>query len=378
MEKLYITTHYYDIVTRELDKSIEAYELWRRTYPRDSTPTNNLAVFYGDIGKLNESLEKAQETMRLSPYASLSFNVLSRGFIALNRVAEAKAIRQRQLDLKLDSTGDHRGLFNIAFLQGDAAEMQRQADWAKGKSDEFLLLDGVAEAAAFSGQLQKAREVYRQAADSAERSKFRESAAAITARSAIVEATFGNQSQARQLAAQALNLDRGRETLPFAGLAFSLAGDSAQATAAANELSKLSPLDTIVNSVNLPMIRAGAAISQDNPGKAIESLQASIPYEFGWEARVMPNYIRGLALLKMRQGKEAAAEFQKILDHRGLCLFSPMCSLSHLQLGRARALSGDNAGARTAYQDFFALWKDADPDIPILKEAKAEYAKLQQ
>jgi serine/threonine protein kinase/tetratricopeptide (TPR) repeat protein len=376
VEKLYITTHYYDIVTREVDKSIEAYQLWKRTYPRDSIPTNNLAVFYGDSGKLNESLVEAQETMRLSPDAALSYQVLSRGFLSLNRVAEAKAIRQRQLDLKLDSTGDHRGLFNIAFLQGDAAEMQRQADWAKGKSDEFLVLEGVAEAAAFSGQLQKARDVYRQAADSAQRGKFRESAAAIIARSAIVEAALGNQSQARQLAAQALNLDRGRETLPFAGLAFSLAGDSAQATAAATELSKLSPLDTIVNSVSLPEIHAGLEISQGNPAKAIESLQASIPYEFGWEARVTPNYIRGLALLKMRQGKEAAAEFEKIFDHRGICLSWPMCSLSHLQLGRARELSGDNAGARAAYQDFFALWKDADPDVPVLKEAKAEYAKL--
>jgi len=377
VEKLYITTHYYDIVTREVDKSIEAYQLWRRTYPRDSIPTNNLAVFYGDIGKLNESLEEAQETMRLSPDAALSYQVLSRGFLALNRVAEAKAIRQRQLDLKLDSTGDHRALLNIAFLQGDAAEMRRQADWAKGKSDEFLMLEGVAEAAAFSGQLEKAREVYRQAADSAQRAKFRESAGAIIARSAIVEAVFGNQTQARQLAAQALNLDRGRVTLPFAGLAASLAGDTAQATAAANELNKLSPLDTVVNNVSLPTIRAGLEIGQGNPAKAIDLLQASIPYEFGWEARVTPNYVRGLALLKMRQGKEAAAEFQRILDHRGICLSAPMCSLSHLQLGRARTLSGDNAGARAAYQDFFALWKDADPDVPVLKEAKAEYAKLQ-
>jgi len=378
VEKLYITTHYYDIVTREVDKSIEAYQLWKRTYPRDSIPTNNLAVFYGDTGKLNESLVEAQETMRLSPDAALSYQVLGRGFLALNRFAEAKAIRQRQIDLKLDSTGDHRGLFAMAFLQGDAAEMQRQADWAKGKSDEFLMLEGEAEVAAFSGQLQKAREAYRQAADNAQRGKFREAAAAITARSAIVEAVFGNQSPARQLAVEALNLDRGRETLPFAGLASSLAGESAQATAAANELSKLSPLDTMVNNVSLPAIRAGIEINRGDPAKAVESLQASIPYEFGWESRVTPNYIRGLAQLKMRQGKEAAAEFQKILDHRGICQTSPFCSLSHLQLGRARALSGDNAGARTAYQDFFALWKDADPDVPILKEAKAEYAKLQQ
>src|SRR5258708_39350576 len=179
VEKLYITTHYYDIVTREVDKSIEAYQLWRRTYPRDSIPTNNLAVFYGDIGKLNQSLEEAQETMRLSPDAALSYQVLSRGFLALNRVAEAKAIRQRQLDLKLDSTGDHRALLNIAFLQGDAAEMQRQADWAKGKSDEFLMLEGVAEAAAFSRQFQKARGGYPPAAGSPPRGTFSGSARAL-------------------------------------------------------------------------------------------------------------------------------------------------------------------------------------------------------
>jgi eukaryotic-like serine/threonine-protein kinase len=376
VEKLYITTHYYDIVTREIDKSIEAYQLWRRTYPRDSIPTNNLAVFYGETGKLNESLEEAQETMRLSPDAALSYQVLGRGFLALNHVAEAKVIRQRQLDLKLDGTGDHRSLFTIAFLQGDTAEMQRQADWAKGKSDEFVMLEAVAEAAAFSGQLQKAREVYRQAVDGAQRGKFRESAGAIMARSAIVEAAFGNQSQARQLAVDALKVDPGRETLPFAALASSLAGDSAQAAAAANELSKLSPLDTVVNNVWLPAIHAGIEISRGNPAKAVESLQASIPYEFGWTARVAPNYVRGLAQLNMRQGKEAAAEFQKILDHRGICVTSPLCSLSHLQLGRARVLSGDNAGGRAAYQDFFALWKNADPDVPVLKEAKAEYAKL--
>ncbi len=378
LEKLYITTHYYDIVTGEIDKSIEAYQLWRRTYPRDSIPTNNLAVFYGDIGKLDESLVEAQETMRLSPDASLSYQVLSRGFLALNRVAEAKTIRQRQIDLKLGSTSDHRFLYWIAFLQPDAAEMQRQVDWAKGKPDEFLMLEAVAEEAAFSGRLKKAGEGYRQAVDAAQRAKFTEAAAGITARHAIVEAAVGNLPQARQLAAEALSIDRGRESLPFAGVASSLAGDSGPAMAAAEELSKQFPLDTMINNVSLPAIHAGIEISHGNPAKAVEALQKSIPYEFGWETRVTPNYMRGLALLKMRQGKEAAAEFQKILDHRGLCLTSPLCSLSHLQLGRAQALAGDNAGARAAYQDFLALWKDADLDVPILKEAKAEYAKLQQ
>ncbi len=377
-EKLYITTHYYDIVTGELDKSIEAYQLWKRTYPRDSIPTNNLAVFYGDTGKLNECLEEAQQTMQLAPEAALSYQVLSRAYMGLNRLAETKSIKQRQIDRKLDGTADHRTLFALAFLEGDSAEMQRQTDWAKSKPDEFIMLDGATEAAASAGRLQKARELQSQAVDIAQRGKFPEIAANMAARFAIIEAAVGNSSPARQKAQQALAISRGRESLPFAGMAAAMAGDSASAIAAADELKKRFPLDTMINNVQLPAIHASNEISRGDSAKAVEMLQASVPYEFGWEARVTPNYLRGLAYLKMRQGKEAAEEFQKILDHRGLCSTLPVCPLSHLQLGRARALSGDSAGARTAYQDFFALWKDADPDVPILKEAKAEYAKLPQ
>ncbi len=377
-EKLYITTHYYDIVTGELDKSIEAYQLWTRTYPRDSIPTNNLAVFYGDTGKLNECLEEAQQTMRLAPEAALSYQVLSRAFMGLNRFAETKSIKQRQIDLKLDGTGDHRTLYALAFLEGNSAEMQRQADWAKGKPDEFIVLDGMAEAAAFSGRLQKARELHGQAVEIAQRGKFQEAAANMAARFAIIEAVVGNSSPARQQSQKALAMDRGRESLPFAGLAAAMAGDSVQATGAADELKKRFPLDTVINNISLPAIHASNEINRGNPAKAVEMLQTSVPYEFGWESRVTPNYIRGLAYLKMGQGSQAASDFQKVLDHRGVCSTLPMCSLSHLQLGRALTLTGDKTTARTAYQDFFALWKDADPDVPILKEAKAEYAKLQQ
>ena len=246
LEKLYITTHYYDIVTGELDKSIEAYELWRRTYPRDWIPTNNLAAFYGQIGKHQESLDRALETMRLAPNAALSYQVLGRAYFALGRVAEAKAIRLRQIDLKLDSTGDHRALYGIAFFEGDGSGMQRQLDWAKGKPDEFLLFEASAEVAAYSGQMQKSRGLYRQAIEGAQRGKFVESAAGITARSAIGEARVGNTDQARQQALAALAMDRSRETLPFAGIALAMAGDVTQANAVADELSKRFPLDTVV------------------------------------------------------------------------------------------------------------------------------------
>ncbi len=172
-------------------------------------------------------------------------------------------------------------------------------------------------------------------------------------------------------------MDRSRPTLFFAGLAQSIAGDVRQAAAIADELSKRFPVDTFVNSIAVPVIRGQREVKRGNPAKAIELLQAAAPYEAGWAAHALPNYVRGQAYLKAHQGKEAAAEFKKILDHRGICSTSPACALSHLQLARARAMSGDGAGARTAYQDFFALWKDADPDVPILKESKAEYAKLQ-
>jgi eukaryotic-like serine/threonine-protein kinase len=378
LEKLYITTHYYDIVTGERDKSIESYELWRRTYPRDSIPANNLAVGYSDVGKHEQSLERALETMRLAPDAALSYQVLGRAYVALNRLAEAKAIRQKQLELKLDGTGDHRSLYNIAFIEGDVAEMQRQVQWAKGKPDEFIMLEGVAEAAYSGGQMQKGRDAYRQAIEGAQAGKFREMAAAITARFAINEARVGNTAQAHQQALAAPSRDRSRESLPFAGLALAMAGDSTQASAIADDLTKRFRSDTISHNLWVPMIRAQIELARGAPAKVVDLLQPTVPYELGWDARMLPIYMRGQAYLKAKQGPEAATEFQKILDHRGICITSPFCSLSHLQLGRARALAGDNDAARTAYQDFFALWKDADQDVPILKEAKAEYTKLQQ
>src|SRR6266567_8152809 len=376
LEKLYISTHYYDNVTGELDKSIEAYQLWKRTYPRDSIPTNNLGVAYSSMGKFDQGLEEAQETMRLDPNSAFSYGVLGGAYLGLNRLAEARAVRQKEIALNLGSTNSHRDLYMLDFLEGDTAGMQREAEWAKGKPDEFFMLETVAEAAAFSGQLRKSREAYHQAIESAQRGKFEEGAAGIAARQGMTEDMFSNSLKAREAAQAAVAMNRSRFTLIFAGMAQSMAGDVRQATGTADELSKRFPTDAFVNSVWVPSIRGEIEINRGNPGKAIELLQAASPYEFGFFPRMLPTYVRGQAYLRARQGKEAAAEFQKVLDHRGSCQTSPQCALAHLQLARARALSGDATGARSAYQDFFAIWKDADPDISILKEAKAEYAKL--
>jgi serine/threonine protein kinase/tetratricopeptide (TPR) repeat protein len=376
-EKLYISSHYYEIATGEIDKSMEVYQLWKRTYPRDSIPTNNLAVDNSWMGKYDQALGYAQETMRLDPNSAFSYGVLGGAYIGLNRFAEAKAIRQKEVELQLDAMNSHTDLYVLDFMTGDAAGMQRETEWAKGKPDEFDMLEVAAEANASAGKLRQARELYRQAIDGAQQAKLPESTAVITARQADVEAFVSNLNPAREGARAALALNRNRGALFFAAVAYSMAGAFAEASPLADELSKRYPTDTFVTNTWVPSIRGLIEINRSNPAKAIESLRAATPYEFGWPTRVLPNYVRGLAYLKARQGKEGAEEFQKILDHRGVCGTSPICSLTHVQLARARLLSGDNAGARTAYQDFFALWKDADPDIPILKEAKAEYAKLQ-
>jgi eukaryotic-like serine/threonine-protein kinase len=376
LEKFYISTHYYDIVTGEVDKSIEAYLLWEQTYPRDPIPRNNLAVFYSAFGNVDKALPEALENLRLAPNESLSYQVLAITYQMLNRFSEANSIRQKQASLKLDTMFDHVDLYGLAFLNDDAAGMQREADWGKGKSDEFNLLEVEAEAAAGTGKLQKARELYRQAIDSAQRGKFTEPAAMIASHQAMVEASYGNPVQAREAARSALAMSRSRFVLPAAGMALAVVGDTAQAAAIGNELIKGSPTGTFVNSLAVPWIHAEIEVSHGSAAKALDDLQPAAIYEFGRFTRTFTNDIRGRAYLKAKQGKEAAVEFQKILDHPGLCVTSPDCTLAHLQLGRARVLSGDAAGARAAYQDFFALWKDADTDIPILKDAKAEYARI--
>ena len=378
LEKLYISTHYYENVTGEWDKAIEAYQLWKRTYPRDSIPTNNLSVAYNlYLGKFDQGLTEALETLRLEPNSAFSYEVLANSYLGLNRFAEAKAVLEKQVALKLDNVGDHQQLYILAFLENDASEMQRESDWAKGKADEFEMLGTVAEATAFSGKLQKANELYRQAVESALSGKFNEIAAHISSRQAETSALVGSETQSLAIARAAMGKDQSLNTLAVVGFVQAMVGDTRQASAIVDELHKRFPADSFVNDIWVPMIRGEIEVNHGDPSKAIEFLQVVAPYEAGFVAHLRPNYVRGQAYLKAHQGKEAAAEYQKILDHRGICRTALVCSLAHLQLARARAMSGDGAGATTAYQDFLALWKDADPDVPILKQAKAEYAKLQ-
>jgi hypothetical protein len=305
-------------------------------------------------------------------------------YIALNRLDEAKATYEQALARKLKNPFFHLPLYQIAFLQKDAAGMAQQVARSAGMpGPEHELLGMEADSAAYSGRLVDARELSRRAVDSAERAEEKEAAATYSALSGLREALFANADEARRRAALAMGRSAGRDVQYGAALAFAYAGDNRRAQELANDLGKSFPEATLVQFNYLPTLRAKLAVSRGNASEALESLRAATPYElgqttsstYGWTA-LYPVFVRGEAYLAAHDGSKASAEFQKILDYRGIVLNEPIGALVHLQIGRAYAMQGDTVKARAAYQDFLTLWKDADPDIPILIAAKSEYAKL--
>ena len=374
LEKLYISSHYYAIVTGEIDKEIEVYNLWRQTYPRDAVPTNNLTIAYAETGRFEQSLQEALETLRLDSAHIVYILRCVRRLFALNRFAEAKALIQRAETLKLDFMSVHRRPTTWHTSKRTPPPCSTRSSCPAASRKNISMLDTIAQSEAASGKLQSARKSYEQSVEMAKRGGFPGGAADCASHLAIMEALAGNASAAQSGARAALALDRSQAILASSGLASAFAGDLRAATSVADELHQRFPLNTLAANLDVPAIRAAVALNQHNPAQALQLLQAAAPYELGFDA--VPNYIRGLAYLQAKQGTEAAAEFRKILDHRWVGLRYALRSWSHLQLGRALALAGDNPGARTAYQDFFALWKDADPDVPALKQAKAEYDKL--
>jgi tetratricopeptide (TPR) repeat protein len=362
-EKFYITTGYFELVTEEVEKRIEALELWKRMYPRDAVARNNFAAEYNDMGKFNEGLAEAQEAVRLAPSHYTAYEALGMAYLGLNRFAEAKEVRQKQLTLNVSNHWDHSDLYAIAVVENDTAGMQREIEWAKGKTYEFVLLRTIGEKLAAEGKAQDAREAYRRAVETARRGGF-----AILAKNRAVdldlmETLLGHFSKTSHETQAAPGAFVHRSALETAGHVYAMRGDARRATAIADELVKRSPTGTYVNNVWAPSIRAELEISRGNAAKAITLLQEAFPYEFGWQAQNWANYDRGRAYLQLKRGMAGS-------------LSSVVYALSHVQLARALAISGDTAAARTAYQNFFNLWKDADPDVPILKEAKAEYAQL--
>jgi tetratricopeptide (TPR) repeat protein len=397
-EKLYISAHYYEMVTGQGERAIEVYESWKETYPRDTVPRDNLALRYSTIGQYEKALANASEAMRLNAKDVFAYQNVSDAYEKLNRYDEAKAVAEQAIAQNADSIGVHVTLYDIAFIRNDAAGMQREIAWAAGKPEELFMLfpQGMADYAL--GRAHRARDTITRAANLAEQRGFKAVAANARAGMSVLEAAFGNTQEARQRATGVLTPSADRNTRMTVASALAIAGDANGTQKLIDELAKDFPLDTLLNNVALPVTRAIMEIQRNNPTQAITLLEAARPYEpsgFG------PMYVRGKAYLQAGDGAKAAAEYQKILDHRGLEPLNPVYALARLGLGRAYALqAGVGAGsprrmpaptalpqgatvqsdalahARTAYQDFLAFWKDADPDIPVLKHAKEEYEKL--
>ena len=384
-EKYAISTSFYMVVTGNMKKAEKTCELWIQAYPRAEIPHDFLSgIIYPVSGQYEKAVVEATKAIHLNPDFPISYRLLSVSYIALNRVDEAKATYGQALKRKLDHPDFRIDLYGIAFLQDDAVGMAQQVAWSGGKpgvEEELLALE--ADTAAYSGRLREARDFSRRAMDSAGRAQELEAAATYSALSGLREALFGNADEARRRATSAMARSIGRDAQYGAALALAYANDDKRAQALTDDLGKRLPEDTAVQFNYLPALRAKLAVSRGNAAEALDSLRIAAPYDLGqstsgvyaWTA-LYPVFVRGEAYLAAHQGKQAAAEFQKVLDHPGIVLNEPIGALAHLQIGRAYAMQGDTAKAETAYQEFLTLWKDADPDIPILIAAKSEHEKL--
>jgi eukaryotic-like serine/threonine-protein kinase len=383
-EKYLILAAYDKEVTGNLEKAEQTCRLWIQDYPRSQIPHSYLAgAVYPPLGQYQKGVEEAREATRLSPDFPISYAFLMFNYIALNRLDDAKAVYKLASEYKLGHLFYSAALYQIAFLENDSDGMARQVARSAGQPGEDELSGLEAETIAYSGRLRNSQETSRRAMESAERAGEKEAAATYLALSALRGALFGDAEEARRRAVLTMTRSSGRDVQYGAALALAYAGDDGRALALADDLNKRFPEDTLVQSNFLPVLRAKVALIRGNGSEAIEILRVATAHElgvttastFGWTG-MHPVFVRGEAYLAARQGGEAASEFQKILDHRGIVVNEPIGALAHLGLARAYVLQGDTAKAKAAYQDFLTLWKDADPDIPILIAAKSEYARL--
>ena len=382
-EKLEIAAAYHGVGSGDLRAAEQDYELWNGSYPRDYEPLLSLGFIHSTMGQYEKAAGETQESIRLQPNDVSLYGNLASSDLALGRDDAAQGVIREAQARKLDDVDLHEVSYLIAFLHGDAAGMAREISWASDKkSIEDLMTSLESDSQAYYGHEARARELSLRAVEAARRFGLKEAPADWKANSAVREAFIGNGAMARQEAGKALQLASGRDVEAEVALALAVSGD-AGAMKLASDLAKKYNSDTLVNDYWLPAIRGQIELAHNQPSRAIESLEAATGTELGDtltfvdHACLWPVYVRGEAYLAGHQGNAAAAEFQKFLDHRSLVSNCPTGALAHLGLARAYVLQGDTMKARAAYQDFLTLWKDADRDIPILSEAKSEYAKLQ-
>ena len=378
-ERFYIEAHYHESVTGNLEKARQVYEVWEKTYPRDDIAHFNLSGNALNLGQFDRAEQEAKESLELLPGDCLSYGNLLSAYVNRNRLAEAHAIAEEAEQKKADCFHFQLYRYQLAFLEQDQAEMARVAarsagEWGVGS------LDAESKTAAYYGHLKQSREFLHQAIASAQQAREMQLPLVFEAWAADSEGFLGNADLARRQATEALRRSSSRDVEGAAALALALAGEMRRAQSLADNLAKRFPQDTIVQFNYLPSVRAQLALRRKDPSKAIEALKLAVPYELAdmeGSNTLYCVFLRGQAYLMARQGSDAVTEFQKILDHPGIVLNQITGALAHLGLARAYVLEGDTTKAKVAYQDFLTLWKDADADIPVLKQAKTEYLKLQ-
>ena len=380
-EKFYIESHYYHFVTGDLVKAKQVYEVWTQTYPREEVPLTNLGTLYQTLGQYEKALEDFKAAQRLSNSAINYVNLLT-VLVNLNRAAEAVKVEADAAAKKVDSPGIRLARYQLAFLRSDDAGMAEQVAWAaEHAADESVLPCYQADTAAFFGQLGKARELTRQAVAEAQHAGRKERAAGCEAQAALREALFGNGGDARRFASNALRNSSGKDVLFVAALALALVGDTNSAAEVAEGMKVRFPEDTVVQSNYLPTLYAQIALNDGDKSRALEFLKNAAAYEIGlpgagsYSTNMYPVYVRGQALLALHQGGEAAAEFQKLLNWQGVVGNEPIGALAQLQLARARAMNGETAESKAAYNTFLLLWKNADKDFPLVSAVQAEVPK---
>jgi len=379
-ERFYIMGHYYDLFTLDPEKALAAYDQWRQTYPRDTAPLDNSALLYGFIGQPQKGLDAAIQAMHLDAKDAYALANTASAYEALNRFEEAKSVAEQAVALKLDGSGVHLTLADIAFIRGDQAGYDHEIARSVGTPDEsfMLLFKGFGQGAL--GKVRASRETLQKARSEMAQAELPDFAAVLFALEAQQDIALGYPTEARTKLAQALEMSKDVSVRSIASVGFALLGEAVKSKATIDDVSREFPQNRWLQLTTAPMAQAVTALQRNQPDETIRVLEALRPYEMGTGPNGLGadvNYFRGLAYLSRHDGVKAAEEFQRILDHQGVNPWSYEYYLAHLNLGRAYALQGDKAKARTAYQDFFAVWKDADPDVPVLVQARAEYSKLQ-
>jgi serine/threonine protein kinase len=379
-ERFYIEGHYHDEVTYDQEKAVALYTQWTQTYPRDSAPFDNASLASAALGWHEKALEFSSQGHRVDPEDAYAYDEMASGYEALNRFDEAKSIAEEATAKKADGSGVHFVLLDLAYYRGDPAAILHELDAAKGASFEPFVMFFNAAWNTSLGKVKNARELWQQARQALIGSGAKSVAAQLLALQAYQEAQLGYEIDAKQKASQALTVSNDPETRSAASLAFAAAGDAAKSSSLLESAVRDAPDNRFIQAMSAVVGRAMQQLAKNQAGEAVNTLEAIRRYEFGTGPRSLgcaPAFVRGSAYLKLHDGTGAAAEFQRILSHRGAASWSIEYPLAQLNLGRAFAMQGSSTKARTAYQDFFTLWKNADPDIPILKQAKAEYARLQ-